>query len=286
MNELEIKSFGAVEIKDAARGEVRAIVATLNVVDKDGDVILPGAAQVPNRVLLSAYDHDVILEGRPPVGKGVILEVDDKLVFEGTFFMATERGREHFETVKALGADSEWSFGFPKQVKTAELTDDWRAKGARRVIAGLVPVEASPVFRGAGRGTMTLTAKAEESLSDRMEAVYNALWARNEKVYEPWYAHEVFEEYVIVRAGARMLRVAYTIAEGGTVTLGEAVEVEVVYRPVSEKGADDGDVTKGEPKPPQADPSPDPQAEMKTKAAAAVEEFQRVQRTLKRLKVV
>lgn len=277
MDEMEIKALGVLEIKDEAKGLVSAIVATLNVVDKDGDVILPGALQVPNRVLLSGYAHDVVFERRPPVGKGKIYESGDKLVFEGNFFMATERGREHFEMVKAIGADSEWSFGFAPQVKTAELTSEWRGQGARRVIAGITPLEASPVFRGAGRGTMTLSAKTEDSLSDRMEAVHNALWTRNEKVSEPWYAHEVFEDYVIVRAGARMLKVAYTVGEGGAIELGEAVEVEVVYRPVTEKGSKDGDVET---------PAPDTTAATRAQAVAAVEEFHRVQRTLKKLKVV
>ena len=41
-------------------------------------------------------------------------------------------------------------------MKTQELTDEWRSKGARRIIAGIQPIEASPVFRGAGVGTGTV----------------------------------------------------------------------------------------------------------------------------------
>lgn len=156
---LETKSFGSFEIKDEARGEVVAIVATLGVVDKDGDVLLPGAFPASASVKMSGYGHDVITEGKPPVGKGTITIQDDKAVFEGRFFMSTLRGADAFHTVKELGADGEWSFGFPKNVQTTPMTEEWRSKGARRLITGLNPIEASPVFIGAGQGTQTLFTK-------------------------------------------------------------------------------------------------------------------------------
>src|SRR6266566_7615132 len=157
--ELETKSFGVLEIKDAEQGEVTAIVATLSVVDKDGDVLLPGSFPPNASVKMSAYGHDVVMDGAAPVGKGTITVQGDKAIFQGRFFMSTDRGREAFHTVKELGPDSEWSFGYPRQVQTQELSKEWRAKGARRVIAGIQPIEASPVFRGAGIGTGTVAAK-------------------------------------------------------------------------------------------------------------------------------
>jgi hypothetical protein len=165
MSDLEMKSFGPFEIKDQDKGEVVAIVATLGVVDKDGDVILPGAFGSGARVKLSGYGHDVITEGKAPVGKGIITEDGDKAIFKGQFFMSTQRGREAFLTTKELGTEGEWSFGFPKNVKAGDLSDDWKAKGAKRVIAGLTAIEASPVFVGAGWGTGTLSAKAAEDVA-------------------------------------------------------------------------------------------------------------------------
>jgi hypothetical protein len=163
MSDLEMKSFGPFEIKSEDRGEVVAVVATLGVVDKDGDVILPGAVPLGGaRVKLSGYDHDSVLKNLPPAGKGVIAEEGDHLVFRGKFFMTTERGREAFHTVKELGDEGEWSFGFPRATKNATLTDEWRTKGAKRLIAGMRPIEASPVFVGAGWGTQTLYTKAAE----------------------------------------------------------------------------------------------------------------------------
>jgi len=163
MSDLEMKSFGPFEIKSEDRGEVVAVVATLGVVDKDGDVIQPGAFPPGGaKVKLSGYSHDVITEGAAPVGKGIVYEEDGRAIFKGQFFMSTQRGREAFLTTKELGAEGEWSFGFPKAVKTAEMTDDWRAKGAKRIIAGLQPIEASPVFVGAGWGTGTLLTKSAD----------------------------------------------------------------------------------------------------------------------------
>lgn len=157
---LEHKSFGAFEIKDEATGEVCAIVATLGVVDKDGDVLLPGAFPPSTIVKMSGYAHDVITEGAPPAGKGTLTVEGDKAIFRGRFFMSSARAREAFAVVKELGPDGEWSFGFPRAaVKTVAMTDEWRAKGARRLVAGLTPVEASPVFIGAGFGTGTLFTK-------------------------------------------------------------------------------------------------------------------------------
>jgi hypothetical protein len=163
MTDLEMKSFGPFEVKDEARGEVVAIVATLGVVDKDGDVIMPGSFPAGgSRVKLSGYSHDVITEGAAPVGKGVVTEENGHAVFRGNFFMTTQRGREAFHTTKELGPEGEWSFGFPKAVKTGELSEEWRTKGARRVITGLTPIEASPVFIGAGWGTGTVLTKSAE----------------------------------------------------------------------------------------------------------------------------
>jgi hypothetical protein len=161
MSEIELKSFGALEIKDVDQGEVAAIVATLGVVDKDGDVILDGAFPPSASVKMSGYGHSAIF-GDPPAGKGTISVDGDKAIFTGKFFMSTTKGREAFNVVKELGTEGEWSFGFPRACETAKMTDDWKAKGARRLISKLLPIEASPVFQGAGQGTMTLYTKAKD----------------------------------------------------------------------------------------------------------------------------
>lgn len=170
MTEIERKSFGTFEIKDETTGEVCAIVATLGVVDKDGDVLLPGCFPPSTTVKMSGYGHDSLIEGKPPAGKGTITVQGDKAIFTGKFFMSTARGADAFHTVKELGSDGEWSFGFPRNAKTAPMTKDWQALGARRLITGLSPVEASPVFVGAGWGTGTLWTKAADDPDPAIEA--------------------------------------------------------------------------------------------------------------------
>jgi len=317
MGDMETKSFGSLEIKDEERGEVEAIVATLEVVDRDGDVILPGA--IPRggaKVKLSGYGHDVILQDAPPVGIGTIREEGGKALFDGRFFMSTSRGREAFAVVKELGTDGEWSFGFPNaSVTTSKMTDEWKEKGARRLIASMAPVEASPVFRGAGLGTMTMHTKvlkaSDASLTDRVAAVNDALRERNRglgddaEFEEFWFGVEVFDDNVIVQAGRSLFRVAYEINDG-EVTLGEATEVEVVYQVVEEKADEVEPDIKAEPAADsenddgEDDDTDDVRAEQddggdiesvaeaeasKAKAASAIEEYERVQRTLKRLGV-
>lgn len=318
MRELEMKSFGSFEIKDEERGEVMAIVATLEVVDKDGDVILPGAIPMGGaKVKLSGYGHDVITQDAPPVGLGTISEEGGKAVFNGRFFMSTVRGREAFMTVKELGTDGQWSFGFPtRSIKTRKMTDEWREAGARRLIAEMQPIEASPVFIGAGEGTMTLhvkSVKAADSLTDRLRAVNEALWARNDALAAGddtarWWAEEVFEDYIIAQAGSAFVRIPYTMDDDGAITLGEATEVERVWQ---EKAAGEPEETKSEAEEREAEAVEDPEGvagdevtgetlpevdepqaddvldqARQAKARAAMEEYDRVQRTLKRLRVV
>ncbi len=163
MTDIERKTIDGFEIKDADRGEVVALISTMNVVDRDRDVVLSGAIQDGATVKMSAYGHDVITEGKPPVGRGVISIEGDRVFLKGRYFMSTERGRDAFNTVREMGSDSEWSIGFAKDVLTAPLTNDWKAKGARRLIAGLQLFEASPVFMGANAQTGTVSAKALET---------------------------------------------------------------------------------------------------------------------------
>jgi len=161
---IDTKTIEGFEIKDADRGEVIAVVSTLDVVDRDRDVILPGAIRDGATVKLSAYEHDVITEGKAPVGRGVVTIEGNRAILKAKYFMSTERGRDAFNTVKEMGPDSEWSIGFGRSVKTAPMTDEWKSKGAKRLISGLDLFEASPVFMGANGLTGTVSAKAASEI--------------------------------------------------------------------------------------------------------------------------
>jgi hypothetical protein len=157
---LVLKSCVAFEVKDAEKGDVEAIIATLGVVDKDEDIIVPGAIPDGAKVSMSAYGHDAVY-GTAPVGKGAIHVEGNKAIFKGRMFLTTTRGRDTFELLKAMGADQEWSFGF--RIMGAEVPDDAaRKQGARRILTKLDCFEVSPVIIGAGVGTQTLGVKGAE----------------------------------------------------------------------------------------------------------------------------
>jgi len=148
------------EVKDAEKGQVEAIVSTFGVVDRDGDIILDGAIVDGTKVTISDFGHSSALPflSSKPAGKGVIHIAEGKAILVGQYFMSTAHGREAFETVKAMGGQQEWSIGYDV-VKKQAPDEEMRTKGARRVLEKLAVKEVSPVLIGAGLGTGTLGTK-------------------------------------------------------------------------------------------------------------------------------
>lgn len=147
------KTFAGAEIKAADKGEVVAKIATLNVVDKDGDVILNGALKRTD-VVISAYGH-ASWEGALPVGKGVFYEEGDALLFAGSFFMDATDARDTFNTVKGLGDLGEWSYSLQNITSSPVTVDGVEANGIKSFTAK----EVSPVLVGASIGSRTLSTK-------------------------------------------------------------------------------------------------------------------------------
>lgn len=148
-----------VEIKDAEKGVVEAVFATMEVKDYDDDFTMKGAFG-EQEVRVSAYGHSS-WTGELPVGKGTIREKGNKAVAELQFFMSTQRGREHFNTIKEMGKLQEWSYGFDV-LETGEVTEELRQIGVFRVLKKLKVHEVSPVLLGAGVGTGTLAIKQQK----------------------------------------------------------------------------------------------------------------------------
>lgn len=167
----------AAEVKDEGEGTVQAEFATLNVVDLDGDVTLPGAFGT-QAVKLAAWGHDW---GSLPVGKGGIAEAEEKAVFDGQFFMDTISGQEHFKTVRNLGKLQEWSYGFEVQKAVRQgdpkFDDLLDASGLEpseatkvfRFLQKMKVFEVSPVMRGAGINTRTTVVKEAGSEDEGRE---------------------------------------------------------------------------------------------------------------------
>jgi len=164
MKDIERKSV-QVELKEDKEGAFIARIATLDVIDKDGDVTISKA--FPNKkVLVSAYQHGS-WQGALPVGKAEFREEDSSILGLGELNLKTIAGREHYETLKFAPELIEWSYGFKvlQQGSDKEI-DDWSKDhdGARpaRILKKVDPFEISPVLLGAGVDTATLAIKAEK----------------------------------------------------------------------------------------------------------------------------
>ena len=150
-----------VKLKDADTGAVEAAFARYEVNDLDGDWTLPGAFSEGDGVPMSMYGHRS-WDGEPAIGKGTIQVEGGQAVFDGHFNLAMHSGREVFESVKFLGDLQEWSYGYDI-LETGELTDELRGKGVVRVLKKIKVHEISPVLKGAGIDTHTVTVKQKDA---------------------------------------------------------------------------------------------------------------------------
>jgi hypothetical protein len=166
---VEQKLLRGVEVKSEAEGLVSAVFSTFNVVDRDGDVVLPGAFKSGAPVRISAYGHGS-WNGMLPVGKGNITTNDREAVLTGRFFMDTQAGRETFTVVKELGELGEWSYSLENVVAKEGL---WQGRKAR-IISRVDVHEVSPVLKGASIGTRTLATK--DATRAEMTAIRDSLF--------------------------------------------------------------------------------------------------------------
>lgn len=173
---MQLKDINPTEVKfDDDAGTVSAVFATLNVVDKDGDVTLPGFFGAQDVAIAWAHDRTQL------VGKGSISETGDNAVLEGRFFLDTIAGKEAYLTTKAMGDLQEWSYGF-------YISQGGQRKGTHQdqTVRFLQPLEdgspgariaeVSPVLVGAGEGTRTASIKSLQGLRfvDQAEQVAQA----------------------------------------------------------------------------------------------------------------
>jgi hypothetical protein len=162
-----------VEIKSADKGEVSAVIATLNVKDHDGDVATEETFTPGAEVVISSYNHSSMYGASLPVGKGKIRVASGAAILDGKFWIENlPEARSAFEVVKQMGTSQEWSYGY-KVIDSEPGTFD----GERVQFLKAVDVfEASPVIRGAGLNTHTLSVKglkdgAELDPADAIERV-------------------------------------------------------------------------------------------------------------------
>lgn len=223
------KALSRVEIKDADKGEVAAVFATLDVVDLDGDVVLPGAFEDGAKVKISAYGHRSWM-GALPVGKGLIREVGKEALLEGQFFMDTVAGADTFRVVKALEDEQEWSFGFD----AIKYSFGERDGAPVRFLEQLKTWEVSPVLLGAGIDTRTIGAKgAPLKFVDEAEQVVAMLTALVDRAAdvmamraEKGKALGADSAELLTRVKAQAERLAGVLEAGPTTTDGADADVQ------------------------------------------------------------
>ena len=158
MKEKNRKEFrGRLKLLDGGEpGEFEAVFASMNVIDLDGDVTVPGAFTADEAVRIAAWGHNW---RTLPVGRGNIHEEDDQAVARGKFFLQTQAGKEHYETIKALGELQEWSYSFDSLESGLGQFEGQDVQFLKK----LQVYEVSPVMLGAGIGTHTTDIKAAGS---------------------------------------------------------------------------------------------------------------------------
>jgi hypothetical protein len=166
---MDTKQISRIEVKDADKGEVTAVIATFDVVDSDGDVTLPDAFAGNGEFAISAYGH-TSWGGALPVGKARLRTTRTEAILEGQFFMDTAHGRDTFATVKHLGPLGQWSYGYDV------LKHSFGEHSGRRVrfLEKLLVHEGSPTLVGAGVNTRTLSTKSRSSGRQPTVSEYSA----------------------------------------------------------------------------------------------------------------
>jgi len=146
-----------IEIKaDGEPGSFRAVFATFDTVDHDGDVTSQGAFKDGQQVRIAYWGHrwqDL------PVGRGEIHQDEEQAWVDGQFFLDTTAGKETYQTVKNLGELQEWSYGFDIEESHLGEFDGQDVQFLDR----LEVYEVSPVMLGAGIGTRTERIKEKDA---------------------------------------------------------------------------------------------------------------------------
>jgi hypothetical protein len=168
---METKLYRAARFKRLNEdGTGTAVVATLNVIDKDGDITLPGAFGEQTIKVQPAHDWSA-----PAIGTATIYETATEARADFKFNLNMTSGREWYESMKfamANNTPTEWSYGFNV------LEEDWRTVDGRQV-RGLLKLkvhEISPVLVGAGVNTRTLSLKQRGAVKTPLKTTPGATY--------------------------------------------------------------------------------------------------------------
>lgn len=151
-----VKSVTGQAVKAADGGTAQVVIATTNVVDADGDVVVPGAIGAQTVVLLPSHDARSI-----PLGKASTFERGGEVLADLAFNLAIPAARDWHAALKwdveHPPALQEYSWGYEAKRRPGRLGD--------RPVSFLEDVtifEVSMVLRGASVGTGTVAVKEHD----------------------------------------------------------------------------------------------------------------------------
>tara|TARA_R100000742_G_scaffold2755_1_gene567 strand:+ start:48 stop:836 length:789 start_codon:yes stop_codon:yes gene_type:complete len=156
---------------DESEGKVEAVFSVFNEIDSDGDVVLPKSIKsgYGDRGVAMVWAHD----WKDVIGRGEIVQDDHRAVFKGQFIMDTERGRDAFKTVQAMGDLQQWSFGYEVLDSEIGLHQKDNQEVEVRFLKDVKVWEVSPVLVGANQNTETVMVKNEERSEEKKGLRFN-----------------------------------------------------------------------------------------------------------------
>lgn len=165
---LERKTVGAIIKEVGDDGSFEAVIATLDVADNDGDVVVAGALEGQTVSVLPAHD-----KGSAPLGKTTIEERGNLAVAVGKFNLEIEESRDWHSALKFDLANppsvQEWSWGF----NTTKVSFDQRDGKSVRLLEGIELREVSPVVIGASLGTGTIFVKSKDEDASSSDGLWD-----------------------------------------------------------------------------------------------------------------
>ena len=181
--EMILKSFAlkldAAAVKKLDEGVLTCCFATMGVVDKDGDVALPGFYGQQDIVMLPAHDWSHV-----PLGKGTTREEGDMACADIQMNLEIQAAKDWLSAIKFDLKNGkplqEYSYGF-RILEGGSKRGDYNGQQVRYLTPredgtpGSKIWEVSPVLVGAGERTRTLAAKAAGlKFCDEVQAVLDA----------------------------------------------------------------------------------------------------------------
>lgn len=166
---MKLKNYKGTIQELTDEGTARVVFATLNVIDKDGDITLPGAFGDQVAKIQPAHDWKA-----PALGFAKIYERGTDVIADLKFYLDMPTAKEWYLSIKnnhENGIVQEYSYGF---TVTQEDRRDVNGKNVRGILKTEVH-EVSPVLLGAGMNTRTLAVKSYAEIVGSWESAQDAI---------------------------------------------------------------------------------------------------------------